>query len=1134
MTKPTASKSEEIQELRRRLQEAEAALSQLGDHSLLSAQLALESEGNFRALAENAIEAIFIVNAQGEFVYTNPQADKLVGYSPGELLSLHFSTIIQDEDLATVTERAMARLSGLPVPSRYEVYFKHRSGKAIPVEISVARTTWHNQPAIMAFAHDVSQRRQVEQALAWEMRVNLALAELGRHLLSPISLHQMSDLVLEQAKLLTNSPYGFVGYLQENGKLIVDTLSRDVWEECALENKSVIFDHFTGLWGWVIENGQPTWSNDHPQDPRAGSIPPGHIPIRRFAAAPAKQNGQVVGVIAVANSADLYTVKQIEFLERLGDIYAVALQRYWADEKMAVESSRAKSLAEIMEKLVAAGAQRESALKVVVQICAESLQATCAIFYTRQPSQPLQNCVVYDADPILTTLVEKALRQLPVEQGNRLVQQVRETGEGLLLSRLNQEEWSSFLAQPYRAVVELIGLNSLMVIPVKSPSGIFGVMVAARHTASECFSEQDFEFLQEISRRLSITLENTRLYEDLELHRSLLEQQVAERTAELQNERDFAHLVMNTVAQGLTVTSEEGRFIYVNHAFSRLIGYQPEELVGKTPKDISIPEDHAILDEHWQKRRWGETTSYENTLRHRDGSLIPVMITGAPRIQEGCFLGSVAAIRDLREGKRLQERQNWLQTFRDTLLTIAQVFIETTDENMDITLNQVLAQVGEFLKVDRTYIFHFDWKKGTMTNTHEWCAPGVSPQIENLQDIPNDFLPQWVEALQTQPNILIPAVAELPDSWESVRKILEDQEIQSLLVMPIRARQRLLGFVGFDSVKSRRAWQEDEVHLLAILADHLASLFERRRAEQALKESQSTYRLLAENVSDVILTFDLDFNILYVSPSVQQLTGYSPQEVIEKHFHELLTPASYQLLRRFVGQELSKERLKTLSPDQATTQTLDLEILRKDSTPRWIEAKANFIFDPWGKATEMICSVRDISERHQASQILEYMATHDPLTGLPNRTLFQDRLEHAIKRASRKNTQIAVLLIDLDHFKRINDTLGHLKGDQVLKDASRRLLASLRESDTVARMGGDEFTVILEDISDPKEIKYVAQKLMDAVSLPYEMEEGLWKLTASIGISIFPTDGTDMETLLRCADIAMYRAKRRRNRYTFY
>jgi diguanylate cyclase (GGDEF)-like protein len=182
----------------------------------------------------------------------------------------------------------------------------------------------------------------------------------------------------------------------------------------------------------------------------------------------------------------------------------------------------------------------------------------------------------------------------------------------------------------------------------------------------------------------------------------------------------------------------------------------------------------------------------------------------------------------------------------------------------------------------------------------------------------------------------------------------------------------------------------------------------------------------------------------------------------------------------------------------------------------------------------MICSVRDISERHQASQILEYMATHDPLTGLPNRALFQDRLEQAIKRATRKNTHIAVLLIDLDHFKRINDTLGHLKGDQVLKDASRRLLACLRESDTVARMGGDEFTVILEDISDPKEIKNVAQKLMDAVSLPYEMEEGLWKLTASIGISIFPTDGTDMETLLRCADIAMYRAKRRRNRYTFY
>jgi PAS domain S-box-containing protein len=166
LTNYPLSEADDIATLKRRLQETEAALAELGAQSLLSARLTLESENNFRALAENAIEAIFIIDNQGLFVYANPQACKLVGYSPSDILGMPFTYLVSEEDVQTVTERWKARLEGIPVPAYYEITIHHRSGEAIPVELSAARTEWQGQAAVMTFVHDIRNRRQVEQALA--------------------------------------------------------------------------------------------------------------------------------------------------------------------------------------------------------------------------------------------------------------------------------------------------------------------------------------------------------------------------------------------------------------------------------------------------------------------------------------------------------------------------------------------------------------------------------------------------------------------------------------------------------------------------------------------------------------------------------------------------------------------------------------------------------------------------------------------------------------------------------------------------------------------------------------------------------------------------------------------------------
>jgi diguanylate cyclase (GGDEF)-like protein/PAS domain S-box-containing protein len=178
---------------------------------------------------------------------------------------------------------------------------------------------------------------------------------------------------------------------------------------------------------------------------------------------------------------------------------------------------------------------------------------------------------------------------------------------------------------------------------------------------------------------------------------------------------------------------------------------------------------------------------------------------------------------------------------------------------------------------------------------------------------------------------------------------------------------------------------------------------------------------------------------------------------------------------------------------------------------------------------------RDITERKRAERQLAYIATHDALTGLPNRVLFSDRLNLALAQAQRHQHKLAVLLLDLDRFKDINDTLGHSVGDQFLRVTGKRLKGLLRKSDSLARMGGDEFLFLVTEIARPENATEVARKILDAFQEPFLVDDHELRTTASIGVTIFPDDGVDADTLLKNADIAMYRAKQKgRNNYQRY
>lgn len=313
-------------------------------------------------------------------------------------------------------------------------------------------------------------------------------------------------------------------------------------------------------------------------------------------------------------------------------------------------------------------------------------------------------------------------------------------------------------------------------------------------------------------------------------------------------------------------------------------------------------------------------------------------------------------------------------------------------------------------------------------------------------------------------------------------------------------------------------WLLESVHLLdgRILEGTVIDITDRKRAEDALRESEERYRLMAENSTDLISRTTRRGILVYASDAVRSLLGYEPAEMIGRNFIDFVHPADRHIVNRYTG----------LLELRRSSHTFSYRARRKDGSEVWFETTSRAIINPETRAIDEIVSVsRDINERRRAEEQIEYQAYHDSLTGLPNRLLFRDRLTIALAHAKRQETAVAVMFLDLDRFKLVNDTLGHSLGDELLRIIATRLKSVLREGDTIARMGGDEFTVLLGDLASSNVAAAIAQKLLDTVAEPVRIEGHELYVTTSIGIALFPNDGETAETLLKNADGAMYRAK---------
>ncbi|MGE0081537.1 MAG: EAL domain-containing protein [Thiohalomonadaceae bacterium] len=353
---------------------------------------------------------------------------------------------------------------------------------------------------------------------------------------------------------------------------------------------------------------------------------------------------------------------------------------------------------------------------------------------------------------------------------------------------------------------------------------------------------------------------------------------------------------------------------------------------------------------------------------------------------------------------------------------------------------------------------------------------------------------------------------------------------RSVIALPIRPEGRVIGSLNIYSGE-RDAFDAEELRLLRELADDLVFGLQTLHARRARSQAEALLKLsnrVIESTRNGVMICDArtpDLPLIYVNPAFEDITGYRADDVLGRNPAFMFGSDNEQSALNNIRSALRFGR-----EGSAT-----LRNYRKDGRLFWNELYLVPVRDEAGELTHFAAIINDVTQRRLYEEQLEYQANHDALTGLPSRALMQDRLGQLIAAGARTGESVAVLFLDLDNFKFVNDSLGHRSGDELLKQVALRLKSCIRESDTLSRYGGDEFVMLLPGLGTRAELEPVAAHILGAVAQPIEVQDRMLQTTISIGAAVFPGDGMDGETLLKNADAAMYRAKDMgRNNIQFY
>lgn len=303
-----------------------------------------------------------------------------------------------------------------------------------------------------------------------------------------------------------------------------------------------------------------------------------------------------------------------------------------------------------------------------------------------------------------------------------------------------------------------------------------------------------------------------------------------------------------------------------------------------------------------------------------------------------------------------------------------------------------------------------------------------------------------------------------------------------------------------------------------------------RAAEESLYEEKERAQVTLNSIGDAVVSTDPEGRVTYLNLVAERMTGWSLEDAVGQSLADV-----FRIIDGATREVATNPAERAIAENRTVGLAADCILVRRDGMEFAIEDSAAPIHDRNGRVTGAVIVFHDVSESRAMAEKMAYLAQHDFLTGLANRALLTERLSRAIGLAQRHKKQVALLFADLDDFKRINDSMGHTVGDQLLKLVADRLVSCVRATDTVCRQGGDEFVILLAEIEQPQDAANVAEKLIAALEVPQLVGEHEYAVTLSVGISVYPDDSHDVDTVMHNADTAMYQAKASgRNNYKFF
>ncbi|MGG7621435.1 PAS domain S-box protein [Bacillus coreaensis] len=536
---------------------------------------------------------------------------------------------------------------------------------------------------------------------------------------------------------------------------------------------------------------------------------------------------------------------------------------------------------------------------------------------------------------------------------------------------------------------------------------------------------------------------------------------------ELKTLKDRYHSLFEYNFNGVYSVNKQGYINSINPSLEKITGYTIDELIGKQITPFIVPGFVKKTRGFFHKASNGDAQKFECAIYHKNGHIVYLMVMNVPIYVADQIVGVYGIVIDETESKKAELAIKESEERYRKLVEFSPAGI-------------VVHREGKILYANRS-------------------ALNVMKEI----DLKDQSIFSYIH----------------PDYHEVSKKRISNEKVGSEIPNIEIQLVRRDGEIIYADVGGMAIIYDGSSAFMTLFKD----VSQRKYMEQVLIESEEKYRLIADNMTDLVSIVDIHGIMKYLSPSHQMVLGHSPEVYEGQSAFSYIHPEEIE--------ELQHQFMDILKNKE--TKTVEFRHLHVSGEWIWVEAKATPVMDDEGTVLHVQIVAREITERKLLEGKLRFMAFHDILTELPNRRMFKAKLEEILEEANRYDRKFAVLYMDMDKFKHINDTYGHDIGDELLKQFSKKVKDCLRKSDMLARIGGDEFCALLK-INQEKDVLLTAQRILDSIQAKWKIREYEFFTTSSIGIAVYE-HGFGVDELIKNADLALYQAKEKgRNNYQIY